>query len=216
MPIKYRKLSNYRLKKLLMCFCEDLTATQTSKVSGINRNTVNRYYRILREKIDAYQESINGGFRGEIELDESYFGGKGKGRRGRGTAKIPVFGILRRNGRVYTQIIRNATKGEIRPIIRQFVHSSSTVYTDRWRAYDGLVVDGYKHYRINHNQGEFSDNRGNHINGIENFWSFAKRRLRKFNGIRARDFYLHLKECEFRYNERSNIYKKMLQIIKLF
>ena len=216
MPIKYGKLSNYRLKKLLMCFCEDLNATQTSKVSGINRNTVNRYYRILREKIDAYQGSINGGFRGEIELDESYFGGKGKGRRGRGTAKIPVFGILRRNGRVYTQIIRNATKREIMPIIRQFVHSSSTVYTDRWRAYDGLVVDGYKHYRINHNQGEFSDNRGNHINGIENFWSFAKRRLRKFNGIRARDFYLHLKECEFRYNERSNIYKKMVQIIKLF
>lgn len=187
MPIKYGKLSNYRLKTLLMCFCEDLTAIQTSKVSGINRNTVNRYYGILGEKIAVYQESVNGGFRGEIELDESYFGGKGKGRRGRGIAKIPVFGILKRNGRVYTQIIRNATKREIRPIIRQFVHSSSTVYTDRWRAYDGVVVDGYKHYRINHN-----------------------------HGIRAKDFYLHLKECEFRYNERRNIYKKILQIIKLF
>lgn len=216
MPIRYRKLSNYRLKKVLKCFCEDLNATQTARITGINRNTINRYYRIFREKIGLYQESINKGFKGEIELDESYFGGKGKGRRGRGTAKIPVFGIFKRNGRVYTQIIRNATKREIRPIIREFVRCGSRVYTDRWRAYDGLVVDGYRHYRINHNQGEFSDNRGNHINGIEDFWSFAKRRLRKFNGIRAKDFYFHLKECEFRYNERSNIYKKMLQIIKLF
>ncbi len=144
MPIKYRKLSNYRLKKLLRCFCEDLTATQTAKVTAINRNTVNHYYHIFREKIALYQELVNRGFKGEVELDESYFGGKGKGRRGRGTAKIPVFGILKRNGRVYTQVIRNATKPEIRPIIKHFVHSGSTVYTDRWSTYDGLAVDGYK------------------------------------------------------------------------
>ena len=199
-----------------MYFCEDLTATQTTKVTGINRNTVNRYYRIFRDKIAAYQESINMGFKGEIELDESYFGGKGKGKRGRGTAKIPVFGIFKRNGRVYTQIIRNATRKEIRPIIRQFVSSGSRVYTDRWRAYDGLVVDGYRHHRINHAREEYSNKMGNHINGIENFWSFAKRRLRKFNGIRAKDFYLHLKECEFRYNERSNLYNKIFKVIKLF
>lgn len=216
MLVKYGKLSDYRLKKLLRCFCEDLTATQSARVTGINRNTVNRYYRLFREKIASYQESMDKGFKGEIELDESYFGGKGKGRRGRGTAKIPVFGILKRNGRVYTQIIRNATKREIRPIIKRLVSSGSTVYTDKWRAYDGLVVDGYKHYRINHNRDEYSDKKGNHINGIENFWSFAKRRLTKFNGIRAKDFYLHLKECEFRYNERGNLYQKMIQIIKLF
>ena len=153
MPIRYSKLSNYRLKKLLMYFCEDLTAGQTAKVTGINRNTGNRYYHIFREKIAAYQESINMGFKGEIELDESYFGGKGKGRRGRGTAKIPVFGILKRNGRVYTQIIRNATKREITPIIRRFVGSVSSVYTDRWRAYDGIVLDGFKHYKIDHDKG---------------------------------------------------------------
>jgi len=61
MPIRYSKLSNYRLKKLLMYFCEDLTAGQTAKVTGINRNTGNRYYHIFREKIAAYQESINMG-----------------------------------------------------------------------------------------------------------------------------------------------------------
>jgi transposase len=154
MRIKYGKLSPYQVKKILHCFCEDLTATQTARVTGINRNTVNRYYRLFRQKIAAYQEeqAQQQGFSGEIELDESYFGGKNKGKRGRGTAKIPVFGLLRRNGRVYTQIIKNASAAQIRPIIRQFVRPGSRIYTDRWRAYDGLVLNGYEHHRIDHDQ----------------------------------------------------------------
>ena len=80
---------------------------------------------------------------------------KGKGKRGRGTSKIPVFGILKRNGCVYTQIIKNATKSQVLPIIRKYVKTGSTVYTDKWRAYDGLVVDGYKHYRINHQDQQY-------------------------------------------------------------
>ena len=104
MQIKYSKLSTYNMKKLLRCFCEDLTATQTANLMDINRNTVNRYYRLFREKIAAYQEQLaqQQGFAGEVELDESYFGGKNKGKRGRGTAKTPVFGIFKRNGHVYS------------------------------------------------------------------------------------------------------------------
>jgi transposase len=128
MPIRYSKLSNYRLKKLLRCFCEGLTATQTAKISGINRDTVDHYYRTFGEEVSSYQESVNRGFRGEVELDESYFGGKGKGRGGRGTARIPVLGILRRNRGAYTQIIRNATKRQMRPIIKQFLRPGSTIY----------------------------------------------------------------------------------------
>jgi transposase-like protein len=78
----------------------------------LNRKTINRYYKLFREKIACFSEQENG-FEGEIELDESYFGGKHhKGKRGRGSEnKIPVFGILKRNGKVYTQIIPNS-KGE--------------------------------------------------------------------------------------------------------
>jgi hypothetical protein len=70
MRIRYGKLSPYKLRKILHCFCEDLTATQTARVTGINRNTVNRYYRIFREKIAAYQEeqAQQQGFAGEIGL----------------------------------------------------------------------------------------------------------------------------------------------------
>ena len=215
MHIKWAKLSDRRLRRILRCFCQDLTATQTANIAGINRNTVNRYYQLLRERIASYQESTNLEFRGSVELDESYFGGKNKGRRGRGTAKIPVFGILKRDGRVYTQIIRNASPREIRPIVRRFVRRGSTIYTDGWTAYDGLVLNGYHHYRINHGEQCYSNRRGTHINGIESFWAFAKRRLLKFSGIQPQRFYLHLKECEFRYNNRDNLYRKMLKILTI-
>jgi len=192
--IKYRKLSDYRFKKLLMCFCEDLT----------------------REKIASYQESIIQGFNGEIEIDESYFGPKDVGRRGRGTAKIPVFGIMKRNGKVYTQIIKHAGRSEIRPIIQKLVRKGSTLYSDKWSAYRGLVYNGYIHHQVDHKKQEYSNKKGTHINTIESFWSFAKRRLLKFNGIRSKDFYLYLKECEFRFNERDNLYQKLINILRLF
>lgn len=210
--IPYSKLGIRGFRKVLRCFCDDLTATQTAKQTGWSRVTINQYYKIFRERILAYQESINGPFRGEVELDESYFGKSRNRRKGRGTDKIPVFGILKRNGRVYTQIIKNAGKRELMPIVKRLVERGSTVYTDTWKAYDGLVVDGYKHYRINHARDEYSDRKGNHVNGIENLWSFSKRRLRKFNGIRRQDFLLHLKECEFRYNERHHLYRKLLSL----
>ena len=190
----------------------DLTATQTARLLRVNRNTVNRIYNLARVKIAKYQEEVNNDFQGEIEVDESYFGGKRrKGRRGRGTGKTPVFGILKRKDKVFTQIIANAKKTELMPIIKALVRGDSTIYTDKWRAYDSLVLDGYKHYRVNHSKDEFSKGYGNHINGIENFWSFAKRRLNKFNGVAPAKFYLHLKECEFRYNEQY-VYQKLLKI----
>lgn len=213
--LKRAKISKYRQKKILRCFCQDLTATQTSNLLGLNRNTVNRYYHLFRQVIAKYQEAINQGFEGEIELDESYFGQGKFSKRGRGTTKIPVFGLLKRNGRVYTQVIKNASAAEIRPIIRRLIKKDSTIYTDQWQAYHGLVLDGYKHYRINHALEGYATMKRTHVNGIENFWSYAKRRLRKFNGVTPKDFYLHLKECEFRYNERGNLFEKMTEILKV-
>jgi transposase-like protein len=145
---------------------------------------------------------------GEAELDESYFGARrvrgyhGKLKRRRGTLKQPVFGILKRNGRVYTEIIPNCKKATLLPIIRGKGDPSTVIYSDGWRGYDGLVDVGYdKHFRVNHGENEFAKKDTSiHINGIENFWSFTKRRLSKFNGVRV-NFELHLKECEWRYGK---------------
>lgn len=208
---------------MLACFAADLSATQAAAITGVNRNTANRWYQHFREQIlDHLEHSPNKKLSGEIELDESYFGGPRKKRhagdrrkRGRGAEnKVPVFGVLKREGKVYTQVIKNASKQEILPIVRQIVRKRSHVYTDKWKAYDGLVFDGYKHKRINHSK-TYSNRQGTHVNGIENFWSFAKRRLAKFNGVSRKTFLLHLKECEFRYNNKGGILGALKRFIKL-
>uniref|UniRef100_UPI0027E07B3D IS1595 family transposase n=1 Tax=Neisseria dentiae TaxID=194197 RepID=UPI0027E07B3D len=83
------------------------------------------------------------------------------------------------------------------------VSLESVIYSDSWRGYGGLVDVGYsKHLCVNHGQNEFADGT-RHINGIESFWSFTKRRLAKFNGL-TKNFDLHLKECEWRWNRNSD------------
>jgi transposase len=109
-----------------------------------------------------------------------------------------VFGLLKRNGKVFTMIIPDAKANTLMPIIRQQVKPDSIVYTDTWRSYNVLDVSEFKHHRINHNK--LFANKHNHINGIENFWNQAKRHMRKFNGVPKDYFHLFLKECEWRFN----------------
>lgn len=208
-----KPLSIYRQKTLCACFAHELTATQTAGLLGINRNTVNRYYRLIREAIYYLQvvESV-GRVRGALELDESYFGGVHKGNKGRSTkSKIPVFGILKRNGKVYTEIVPDVKAVTLRRIIKRHIRSGSTLYTDAFASYDGLVLDGYEHIRINHSVAMVTG-RGNHINGIESFWSYAKNKLAKFYGIRAKDFPYYLKEMEFRFNRRGEQLEKSIYV----
>ena len=212
--MKYSKISRYQIKKILQSFCLELTAVQTARQLHLNRHTVDRYYQFFREKIAAYEEAHIRQLSGDVEIDESYFGSRHSGdKRGRGAPnKIPVIGIRKRNGTVYAKIIPNASAKTLVPIIEQLVATSKTnVYTDKWRSYDGLVFSGYKHYRINHSQ-EFVRN-NNHINGIESFWSYVKRKMRKHNGIAKHKFFLYLKESEFRFNNRDKNLFTLLQNI---
>jgi transposase len=188
--------------ELIKYFCAGATARSAAELSGVNRNTAILFFRKLRETI---YEEINSDesarMSGEIELDESYFGGSRKGKRGRGAGgKVPVFGLLKRNGYVHAMIIPNASSQTLFPIIREKIKPHSIVYTDSFRAYDVLDVSEFHHYRINHSE-LFADQR-NHINGIENFWNQSKRHLRRYNGIPKEHFHLFLKECEWRFNYR--------------
>ena len=156
-------------------------------------------------------------FSGEVEVDESWFGARRvKGKRGRGAyGKTIVFGIYKRNGKVYTEIVPDCSKRTLQALIRGKVTVASVIYSDGWRGYNGLVDMGYmKHLRVDHGINEFVRGRS-HINGIEGFWGYAKSRLAKFKGVAKKSFYLHLKECEFRYNYRNdNIYKLLLKELK--
>ena len=214
--IKRSKISEAKFRLLVRHFVYDLDAQTIASLTQLNRNTVNRYLNQIRKRIAVFCEEQSP-FRGEIEVDESYFGGKRiKGKRGRGAyKKTPVFGIFKRGGKVYTEIVPNCAKHTLQAIIRGRVDPESIIHSDGWPGYDGLVDLGYKkHYRVNHGSDEFATSKS-HINGIESFWSYAKRRLMKFHGIPVSTFYLHLKECEFRFNYRNqNIYVLLLKMFR--
>ena len=216
---KRSRISDKKYREIVRYFCEDLTATQIANLTGLNRKTINEVLTYIRSCIVRYCDATSP-LSGEIEIDESYFGPRRvRGVRGRGAGKkIIVFGLLKRGDKVYTQIVKNASRDVLKQIIQERITGDSTVYSDGWKAYDGLVDWGYKqHFRVNHGKNEFVShaNPRNHINGIENFWGVAKVRLAKLRGLRHDRFYLHLKECEFRYNMRHNdMYAEFLKILR--
>ena len=209
--INRTRISEAKFREVVKYFSLDLDAQKITLLTRLNRNTVNRYVSLFRKQ-NAEICEIETHFKGDIEVDESYFGAKRiRGKRGRGAAgKTPVFGLLKRDGNVYVEIVENCSKASLMPIIQGKILEGSTIHTDGWKAYDGLILNGYDHYRVYHSKDEFA--RGKcHVNGIESFWSFAKRRLAKFNGLTDEKFFLHLKECEFRFNHRNS--KKLHQIL---
>ena len=213
------RISEKKFREILKYFAEDIEASKISNLAKTSEVTLCKIFREIRILMSKEREKISK-FSGEIEIDESYFGSKRvRGKRGRGAAnKTPVFGMLKRDGKVYTQIVKNCSANELLPILKEFSElDSSTIYSDYWKAYDGLVDYGAKaHYRVKHSKNEFANGK-NHINGIENFWGYAKHRLSKFKGIKKENFLLHLKECEFRYNnskDTKTFYHILLKMIK--
>jgi transposase len=199
MWVKHCKLAKNQQLKLMEHFVAGTPARTAASLIGVHHNSAIRFFHKLRVKIAIKQQNRSEQFCGKIEMDESYFGGVRKGKRGRGAAgKVPVFGILKRGGQVYTQVVEDTKTKTLMPIILEKVRPDSIVYTDCYRSYNVLDVSEFKHYRINHSK-LFSDKK-NHINGIENFWNQAKRHLRKYNGVPKHHFNLFLKECEWRFN----------------
>ena len=200
------------MRRLVRHFALDLTATDTAQLTRLSRRSITLIFLRIRERISEECERASPFSSCEVEVDESYFGARRvRGKRGRGAfGKTIVFGIFKRNGCVYTEVVPDCKKATLQAIIRGRVAAEAVINSDGWRGYDGLVDVGYsKHFRVHHGQNEFV--RGtHHVNGIESFWSYAKRRLQKFNGISARTFYLHLKECEYRFNNRNKELSRLL------
>ena len=116
---EHARISELKFRQLLRLICVDLNAVQISQVTGLNRNTVNRYLKAIRQSIARICEE-DSPFGGEVEVDESYFGAKRvKGKIGRGSSeKTIVFGIFKRNGSVYTEIVPDCSKATLQAVIR--------------------------------------------------------------------------------------------------
>jgi len=212
------RISEKKFREILKLFSFDIEAVKIAKMTAVSRPTINKLLKEIRKRIAAVCEASSP-FSGQIEVDESYFGARRvKGKRGRGASgKTIVFGIFKRNGKVYTEIVPDVAKKTLQGIIRGKVELDSVIHSDQWPGYNGLVDLGYKkHFRVDHGADEFTNGQS-HINGIEGFWGLAKNRLTKFKGIHKHTFYLHLKECEFRYNYRNqNTYKFLLLLLKKY
>lgn len=177
---KICKMVQYRLLEL---FVLEVIARSAADIVGIQPNSAALFYHKISHVI-AFNLATEAHevFQGNIEIDESYFGGVRNGKRGLGVSeKVIVFGMLKRHGKVYTVVVENTKAKTLLNEIALKIKPDSVVYTDAHHSYDALDVSEFHHHRINHSE-IFVDEK-NHINEIENFWNQAKRVLKKYNLI---------------------------------
>ncbi len=151
--INRSRISESKTREIVRYFAHDIEATKIAELAGLSRNTINKLLKALRERIAALCEEESIFEQGSVEMDESYFGARRvRGIRGRGArGKQIVFGLIKRGGKVYTQVVENCSAKELYPIIKEHVSKDSVIYTDGFKTYDGLVDFGYrKHYRVKH------------------------------------------------------------------
>ncbi len=210
-----KKYSLRKLKRdlrVLYYFYLEVSARKCARELRLDYETVAKRYAAFRKAIIQYLEQEFQKLRGKVEADESYFGGKRKGNRGRGAFnKQPVFGILERNGRVYTAVVNDVSAKTLFEHIKQRTRKGSVFYTDDFKSYKDLKQYG-KHNKIKHSK-TFGKGH-NHINGIEGFWSFAKERFHKYHGINKQNYFSYVKEMEFRFNHRNEQLYPLLVSVK--
>jgi len=199
---RYSLVQLRKKMKILYYFYIEVSARKTAKELNADYSLVHRKFMQFRKKIADYCNQEAKKLNGELELDESYFGGKRKGNRGRGAFnKAIVFGILERKGKVHTIVVENVKAETLMTAIENKTKKGSVFYTDGFKSYADLKQYG-KHNVIRHDKDEFAKDK-NHINGIEGFWSFAKERFHKYHGINKANYPFYLKEMEFRFNHRN-------------
>ena len=230
--IKDIRLNTKRWKQVIDWFLLERSGWWIGQTLGIGKNqsyqAISRVRKIMLEDIPPI-------FSGTVEVDETYLGGQKKNKRksqlkrekeltgktsrkGFGTTKQPVFGILCRSGKVFARLVDDTEAKDLIPIITKRVEAGSRICSDTWRAYTGLATRGYVHRTIKHHTKEYVRGK-NHINGLEGFWGYLKRKLAAKGGIRRRYLHLYLAEYLWRYNNRNLTHqekiKKLLQLLKV-
>ncbi len=190
-----------------------VSAKQIERETGVTYKTAWRMFNKIRELLDEPIDSLSG----EVEIDETYIGGKrrdGKtGRPGIGSNKTPVVGMVERAGRVVAVKTANVSRTTIMPVITSHVLPRTNVYTDEYRSYDSLKYEGYAHRRIHHASKVYVAGTV-HTNTIEGFWSLVKRGINGvYHAVSQKYLQSYLNEYAFRYNHRNDempMFKTML------
>jgi len=217
-PLKGTRFSRLRITpsqwlSLIKLFELSVSARKSAKDVTLSYKTTLKAFDLLRRVLVEDLARSDALLKGELEADESYFGGRRKGKRGRGAGhKTIVFGILERGGKVSVSIVTDVKAESLMNETVKKVRRGSIVYTDKWRGYDSLMFCGYRHLNIDHRY-KFKQGKV-YINGIEGFWAFAKERLIKHHGISKEKFLYYIKEMEWRYNNREkDLYEVLVELM---
>jgi len=223
------RLSKEKWKKIIFWFVLDQPILRIEEQTGISHYSVIKATNILRQIMAKDVPRI---FSGTVEVDETYLGGQKKNKRksqlrkekeifgreskrGFGTTKQAVFGILARSGRVYARLVDDTEAKDLIPIISKKVKPGSRICSDAWRAYTGLATKGYLHRTVEHGEKEYVRGK-NHINGLEGFFGYLKRKLAAKGGVRREYLSLFLSEYVWRYNYRQlTVNQKVNSLLKL-
>ena len=216
-PVEGLRLTKKEWRKLIKLFLLGVNSPTLAEEIERSIATTGKALRLIRCCMQ--QDVPKEIFSGTVEVDETYLGGQKKNKRksqlkkdkqiyskeskrGFGTTKQPVFGILCRSGKVYAKLVDNTEAKDLIPIITKRVRSGARICSDTWRAYTGLATKGYVHRTVEHRKKEYTQGK-NHINGLEGFWGYLKRKLAAKGGIRRKHLYLFLSEYVWRYNFKS-------------
>ena len=217
------KIANFSLTrkewmKLIFWFLLEQPIREIEKQTKLSHYSISKAVRLLRKIMT---KDVPGIFSGTVEVDETYLGGQKKNKRkkqllrekkegreskrGKGTTKQPVFGILTRQGKVFAKLVDDTEAKDLLPIITKKVKTGSEICSDTAKAYTGLAAKGYVHRTVEHKDKEYvsKTNKTNHINGLEGFWGYLKRKLAAKGGIKRKYLYLFLGEYVWRYNYRE-------------
>jgi len=227
--VKGTRLTKKEWKEIIEWFLLERSGLWVTERLGLGKNQT---YQALRKVRQVITVDVPGIFEGIVEVDETYLGGQKKNKRkaqlkkdkqvfgkeskrGFGTTKQPVFGILCRNGRVFAKLVDNTEAKDLIPIITKKVKSGTRICSDTWRAYTGLATKGYVHRTVEHQKKEYAQGK-NHINGLEGFWGYLKRKLASKGGVKKEHLYLFLGEYVWRYNYRKlSLEEQRKRIVKL-
>ena len=214
------RLTSREWRQITGWWVRGLSARMIALETGLERKRVLRALLRLRE---AMAREIPPPFQGTVEVDETYVGGTwrnrrlsarrkaGPAKRGRGTSKTPVFGILCRGGMVWAKVVPDVEARTLLPLIKRRVAKGSLVCSDTFRSYTGVAARGYVHRLVEHGKGRYVSRRGTHVNGLEGFWGYLKRRLAAKGGIRRKRLPLYLADYVWRYNHRKLTHREQVK-----
>ena len=191
-----------------------ISANQLKRTIGVSYKTAWYLCHRIRAALNEVDAQL---LKGIVEADETFVGGEveGMGRGYRGN-KTVVVGAFQRDGAIRLQVVRGRDRETLHGFIREHVAGDAqAIYTDDWKAYEGIASEETEHETVNHSEKEYV--RGDvHTNSMENVWSLLKRSIiGSYHQVSAKHLDAYLDELEFRFNNRENPYMFRDAMLKL-